>query len=213
MRPGVPGATGANVVPLVEREHAQSNVSVLVMANARVILMQVNPATKAHVLLGDSGAIGPHVLPAVVVDSEFVDVHATEKASVLLAMRNKKVAALWPIVKFMDSGPSGALAAERALQLIKNQLKLVRESVLFRINVVRLIWSNVEHVLMFHHVQAGLNGPSGVSVQSHARVVPVPVQDSVKMDQTVLAIKSSQKSVPKLHVHRGHHGSNGALVA
>ena len=62
---------------------------------------------------------------------------------------------------------------------------------------------------MFLHVQAGLNGPSGASVQSHVQVVPVPAPDTVKMEQTVLVINSSQKSVPRLHVHPGPHGSSG----
>ena len=62
---------------------------------------------------------------------------------------------------------------------------------------------------MFLPVQAGQIGPSGASAQSHVQVVAVPVHDTVKMEQTVLVINSSQKSVKRLHVHHGLHGSSG----
>ena len=135
---GAPGAIGPNAQPVVEKVHARNNVNVRVMVSVRVKRVQLNPAIRVHVLPGDSGVTGPHAPPAVVVDSESVDAHVMEKASVVLVMPNKKVAALWPIVKSMDSGASGALVVERALHLTKNQLKLVKDNVLFRISVVRL---------------------------------------------------------------------------
>ena len=136
---GVPGAIGPNAAPAVERVNARNYVNVRAMVSVRVTRMQLNPATRAHVLHGDFGVTGPHALPAVAVDSESVDAHVMEKASVVLVMRSKKVAALWPIVKSMDSGASGALVVEHVLHLTKNQLKLVKENVLFRTSVARLI--------------------------------------------------------------------------
>ena len=206
------GANGTSAVPVVVMDSAPKHVSARDTASVRAKQHQLNNAIMVHVLHGAPGATGLPVQPVAEAAIVFGHDHAMETVSVQMDMPNKKAGVHWPIAQSTANGANGASAADHAPPSTMNQLKRDNGSVLSKINVVRLIWLRSDLAPMFLLVQLGPSGVNGLPVVYLAQVATATEVDTVRMDQTVLEIAVNSASVPRPHVHHGHHGWNGVVA-